>query len=72
MRGHVNFTPVNKKLETRSTFTFSLGLSYIASISFTHVKLTGNNQTQTVHSTEDGIDVYQACACSLKTSRDRA
>ena len=49
---HVNFTRVNKieamyrrscinvKVEPRSPFTFTRGLSYIASISFTHGKIT--------------------------------
>ena len=52
MRTHVNFTRVNKleamyevssvnvKVERRSTFTFTRGLSYIACISFTHVNIT--------------------------------
>ena len=31
---------VNAKVEPRSTFTFTLGLSYIASILFTHVTFT--------------------------------
>ena len=51
-RTHVNFTRVNKvkamygrsrvsvKVKRGSTFTFTRGLSYIASISFMHVKLT--------------------------------
>ena len=49
VRTHVNFTRLNKietmygrsrvnvKVEPRSTFTFTCSLSYIASISFTHV-----------------------------------
>ena len=49
---HVRFTRVNKieamyrrswvnvKVEPRSTFTFTRGVSYIASISFTHGKIT--------------------------------
>ena len=52
MRTHVNFTLVNEietiygrsrinvKVEPRSTFTFTRGLSYIASISFTRVNFT--------------------------------
>ena len=52
MRTRVNFTRVNKleamyevsrvnvKVERRSTFTFTRGLSYIAFISFTLVKFT--------------------------------
>ena len=51
-RTHVNFTRVNKieamygrsrvrvKVERGLTFTFTRGLSYIASISFMHVKFT--------------------------------
>ena len=31
---------VNAKVEPRSTFTFTLGLSYITSILFTHVTFT--------------------------------
>ena len=31
---------VNVKVERRSTFTFTRGLSYIACISFTHAKIT--------------------------------
>ena len=50
MRTHVNFTRVNKmetmygqsrvyvKVEPRSTFTLTRGLSYIASISFTRLR----------------------------------
>ena len=33
-------SPVNVKVEPRSTFVFTRGLSYIASISFTHVNVT--------------------------------
>ena len=52
MRKHVTLTRVNKieamygrsrvnvKVELRSSFTFRLGLSYIASISFKHVNST--------------------------------
>ena len=52
MRTHVNFTLVNEietiygrsrinvKVEPRSTFTFTRGLSYIAFISFTRVNFT--------------------------------
>ena len=52
MRTHVNFnrenkieamygkSPVNVKVEPRSTFTFTRGLLFTVSISFTHVKCT--------------------------------
>ena len=40
VRRHVNFTPEMKKIEPRSTFTFALSLSHIASILFTRAKFT--------------------------------
>ena len=58
VRSHVNFmrlniietmyrrSRVNVKVEPRSTFTFTRGLSYIASISFTRVNFTCVNRTE--------------------------
>ena len=93
MRSHVNFTRVNKietmygrsrvnvKVEPRSTFTFTRGLSYIASSSFTRVNFrcvrteklrdSGNQLSGCVHATRDSFwcSIYEHLAILFRDQR---
>ena len=81
MRSHLNFTRVNKietmygrsrgnvKVEPRSTFTFTRGLLYIASSSFTRDNFrcvrteklcySGNQLSGCVHTIRDSFGIYE-------------
>ena len=93
MRSHVNFTRVNKietmygrsrvnvKVEPRSTFTFTRGLSYIASSSFTRVNFrcvrteklrdSGNQLSGCVHTIRDSFwcGIYEQLAILFRNQR---
>ena len=93
MRSHVNFPRVNKietmygsprvnvKVEPRSTFTFTRGLSYIASSSFTRVNFrcvrteklrdSGNQLSGCVHTMTDSLwcSIYEHLAILFRDMR---
>ena len=91
MRSHVNFTRVNKietrygrsrvnvKVEPRSTFTFTRGLSYIASftrVNFRSVRTeklrdSGNQLSGCVHTTRDSFwcSIYEQLAILFRNQR---
>ena len=91
MRSHVNFTRVNKietmyrrsrvnvKVEHRSTFTFTRGLSYIASFTRLNFRClrteklrdSGNQLSGCVHTTRDSFwcSIYEQLAILFRNQR---